>query len=333
MNETKEQDRSPEPKRPGVRGSSYRNEVALGLTILLTVLLVYFGVRFLEGENLFGGTYDLFVEFESAGGLTTGSSVRVSGVKVGEVAAVHLKEESRGVRVRMEIRDDAEIPEGSVATLGGIGALDNVSIEIEPGPEGKPLLKDGDTISGRRQGELLGQVDSALSDAQRTFRQAGSLVASTEQDLGIILDQMQTASGEAAHLMRDGRGRVKATLIDLQSAAADLNRFAVQMDSVAVNLDHVSGAGGDTLVVALNRINALMQRLDGVVRSLERGSSSLESVAARMDSSDGTFSRMMSDPSLYSRLDSAAMNLNEILFDFRNDPKKYLKHLELIDVF
>ncbi len=39
------------------------------------------------------------------------------------------------------------------------------------------------------------------------------------------------------------------------------------------------------------------------------------------------------DPSLYTRLDSAAINLNEILSEFKEDPKKYLKHLDLIDIF
>lgn len=337
MNEMEQQggsaSRNASPKEVGKRSSGYRNEVAVGITIILAVLLVYFGVRFLEGEQLFGGTYDLFAELESAGGLTSGSSVKVSGVKVGEVTAIRLKEASRGVGVRMEIREGVEIPQGSVASLEGLSALDNVSIDIEPGPEGNPLLQDGDTLRTQRQRDLMGQVDSTLSDAQRTFRQAGSLVASTEQDLGLILREMRTASGEAAVLMQDSRGRVQSTLIDLRSAAADLNRFAVQMDSVAVNLDHVTGAGGDTLVVAVNRLNELMRRLDGVVLALEGGSTSLEAVAARMDSGDGTFGRIMADPSLYMRLDSAAMNLNEILSEFRNDPKKYLKHLELIDIF
>lgn len=336
MNESKQNQSSgeaPEQTAAGQRKSGYRNEVATGLAIVLTILFVYFGVRYLEGRPIFGGTYDLFAEFESANGLSTGSSVEVSGVKVGEVTRIRLREASRGVRVRMEIEEDVAIPEGSVASIEGIGALDNVSIAIEPGPEGRPLLEDGDTLQTQPAGDVLGQVDSTLAGAREAFSEAESLISGTEQDLNIILREMQTASGEAALLMSDSRGRVRATLTDLQSAAADLNTFAAQMQVVAHQLERTTGQGGDTLVTAINRLNALMERLDGVVVSLERGSTSLESFAVRADTSDGTLGRLMSDPSLYLRLDSAAMNLNEILSSFKEDPKRYLKHLELIDVF
>lgn len=337
MNKNRTQDpRSGDRNReesPGKRPSGYRNEVGMGLAVILTVLLVYFGVKFLEGENFFKGTYALFAEFESAGGLSEGSSVRISGMTVGEIADIRLKDGSRGVVVRMEIDDGVEVPAGSVASVGGISALDNASIDIAPGMANRPLLAHGDTVQTRDGGDLLGQVDSALNQARRTFSNAGSLVESTERDLGLILQQMQSASGDAAVLMDDSRGRIQATLLELQTAATDLNRFAARMDSVAVNLDQTTGTGGDTLVAAVNRLNELMQRLDGVVASLERGSTDLELVAARMNSDEGTFGRLVSDPSLYTRLDSAAMNLNEILSEFKSDPKKYLEHLELVDVF
>lgn len=310
----------------GKRGTGRRNEVAMGIAIVVVVLFVFFGIRYLEDRPLFSGTYELVAEFDQADGLLRGSAVKISGVQVGEVSDVRLQPQGHRVDVRMRISDDVRIPEGSVASIQGLAALDNVSVAIEPGPEGAPALEDGAALPGSRQTSLVDRVDTTLAGAQQTFEGAESLIAETERDLGVILTNMQSASGDVAVLLRNERGRLHQTLVDLESTAAQLDVFAARLDRAATE-------GGDSLSVAVGELNDVMRRLQVVVGSLERGSADLESVLAHIESGEGSFGRFVYDASLYTRLDSAAVRLDAILAEFQKNPGKYLEKLELVDIF
>lgn len=141
-----------------------------------------------------------------------------------------------------------------------------------------------------------------------------------------MLANMQVASSEAAALLESERARLHTTLADLRSTAA-------QMDALVAKLDRAAEEGGDSLAVAMRHLNTVMRRLDVSVGSVERSSSSLEHVVAQVESGRGTFGRLLYDESLYIRLDSAAMRLDAILADCKENPARYLDHLELVDVF
>jgi phospholipid/cholesterol/gamma-HCH transport system substrate-binding protein len=137
---------------------------------------------------------------------------------------------------------------------------------------------------------------------------------------------MQVASGEAASFMQSERQRLHSTVADLQTAAASLDRFSGELDRLA-------SENGDSLGVAVRNLNAMLLRLDVAVGSVERGSADMERMFAAINAGEGTLGRFVYDASLYSRLDSAAMHLDQLLLDFKNDPGRYLGTMELIDIF
>lgn len=309
----------------GRRGSGHSNELAMGVAIVVTVLAVFFGVRYLEDRPVFRGTYELVSDFDRADGLLRGSSVKISGVKVGEVRDVELRQDNSQVRVIMRIRDGVRVPVGSTAVIEGLPALDDVGIAINTGSSAE-TLEDGDVLSGMQQPSLVERVDTTLTGAQHTFEEVGALVSHTDRELSAVLANMRTASGEAAGLLQSERERLHQTIVDLRSTAGELDAAAAQFNQVAHQ-------GGDSLVTAMNRLNGVMRRLDRTVVSLERSTSSLESVVRHVEAGEGTFGKFVYDASLYTRLDSAALRLDSILAEFQRDPGKYFRHLELIDIF
>ena len=89
------------------------NEIKVGLAVLLSAVVIFFGVRFLSGQSLLGGGYDVVAVFDDAQGLTPGALVRLNGVRVGDVRAVELGPGARQVFVTMAIDDGVQIPRGS----------------------------------------------------------------------------------------------------------------------------------------------------------------------------------------------------------------------------
>jgi len=52
-----------------------------------------------------------------------------------------------------------------------------------------------------------------------------------------------------------------------------------------------------------------------------------------MNNGEGTAGRLINDPSLYTKLDSAATQANSLLRDLQENPNKYLEDMTLVKVF
>ena len=320
-------------RTPGRRRSGHRNEVLVGIAVVAGVLLLFFGVRFLDDGRILSDSYTLHAEFPRANGLLPGSDVTLNGVDIGSVRSLALVPETHRVAVEMEIADDIRIPAGSTARIGGISALNDVHVAVTPGPMDAEPLGDGDTLDGAVEPGIAERADSTLAEVDVTFEQAQSLLSNTEGDLAVVLAHLQRASGGAASFVESEQGRLRSAVASIQSAAEQLNRAAAQ-------LDQVTATGGDTLMIALNSLSETMRRLDTVAASLERSAASAERMMAAVDTGAGTIGRLVHDPALYVRLDSAAARLDTaaarmgaLLEDFQADPGRYLGKMSLIDIF
>ncbi len=66
---------------------------------------------------------------------------------------------------------------------------------------------------------------------------------------------------------------------------------------------------------------------------LNKSTLTLNNILNKIDSGEGTLGKLVSDPSLYNNLDTLSVNLNQLIKDIQADPKKYLKHMRLVEVF
>ena len=102
------------------------------------------------------------------------------------------------------------------------------------------------------------------------------------------------------------------------------------VDSLAGSLNTLAR---DSLTATVGNVNQLLARIDRNMASLETATASLSAILGKIDQGQGTLGKLVNDDALYTRLDSTLINLNRILLDFEQNPKKYLKDLKLVDVF
>lgn len=98
-------------------------------------------------------------------------------------------------------------------------------------------------------------------------------------------------------------------------------------------MSSISDSSSDDLQALLSNLEAFSADLDMLSESLDESSKSLESILSKMDAGDGTLAKMLNDPSLYNNLDSLTFNLNELIQNIQDNPKEYLKHMRLIEIF
>ena len=338
------------------------NALKVGLAVILAAAFIFAGVRFLSGQPLFGAGYSVVAVFDDAQGLTPGATVRLNGVRVGEVSEVTLGPGARQVYVRLALDPGVEVPRGSSITTSGLSALGEVNVELTPpsgADAGRPLAS-GDTLVANpspdlfdllagESNSLTARADTALIGAVRTFTQLDEILTNSGGDLQATLAQLRFLTQGATQLVLEERGRIDRTIASLEASAAGVEGVAADVGddvrdlSVVVGNDLVATSGtvralaetnADSVSVAIREINASIRNLNRGLARLETISASLDTTLSAVNSPNGTLGLLLTDPSLYYNANAAAASLQQLIQDLQTDPGRYLKEVDgIVKVF
>ena len=337
------------------------NELKVALSVLFAIAAIYGGIRFLSGQSLFGGGYEVVAEFGDAQGLAPGSIVRLNGVNVGSVRDVELGPNARRVFVTLAIDGGVEIPRGSTIQTSGLSALGAVNIEITPprgADAGRPLVA-GDTLLANevpdlfdllagQSNSLTARADTALIGAVNTFTSLDRILTNSGDDVTAVLAQLRFLTTAATTVIQTERARLGRSLGSLEDAAANASRVsedvgqdvrgvsrAVGDDLIATSrvVRGVAETNADSIAIVVNGLNTSLRRLDQNLATLNSLTANLDSTITGVREADGTLGLLLRDPSLYENANAAAASLQQILQDFQNDPNRYLRDFHPVTVF
>ena len=117
-----------------------RNTLVGSFVVIVGALLLIFSSRGRVGDV---GGYQLKAIYQSVDGVSVGTNVMLTGIKVGEVTQLGYVPDGHRVSMTMRIDDDIKLPIDSVAMIISSGMLGGKYIKIEPGGE-IDNLGDGD---------------------------------------------------------------------------------------------------------------------------------------------------------------------------------------------
>lgn len=121
-------------------------ETVMGAVVLVVaVVFIVFAFRTTSIEGGAGGGYTLMVEFDDASGLTSGTDVRMAGVKVGTVVSQRLNPDTYFAEVSLSIDESIRLPSDTSARIIPEGLLGGNYVALEPGGA-EDYLTDGQQI-------------------------------------------------------------------------------------------------------------------------------------------------------------------------------------------
>ena len=137
-------------------------EIGTGLFVLLGFAALLFLTTQLPASGLkLGGAkagYHVTAEFDDVGDLKVGSPVTMSGVRLGEVSAIHFDFKSFKAVVRMRIDPQYnQIPDDSFASIQTQGLLGGKYIGLSPGGS-DTFLKDASHIDQTQSAIVLESI-------------------------------------------------------------------------------------------------------------------------------------------------------------------------------
>lgn len=323
--------------------------LAVAAFALATMLIFAVG----GDAGLFSGNYHLKTRFPNAGGLASGSVVRLAGVNVGAVDDLYF--DGAVVEVVLRVNPDVanKITDRSIAQIGSVSLLGEGAVDITASSEGTPLA-DWSYI---RSGKTPGQIADVAENATQTLAAASALIDDLRAGKGTVgklfaedelyqqLSGVVRATEDVITAVRQGKGPA-GTLINNQAAARNLERALANLDTVTTNIAAGKGTLGtllndDALARSLTTTtdnlrevstglkngqgtagkllsdDALYNRLDSVVQRVD-------SLVATLNKGDGTAGKLLQDKELYDNMNGAVSELRGLLAEVRKDPKKYL---------
>ncbi|MEL6143051.1 MAG: MlaD family protein, partial [Bacteroidota bacterium] len=220
-----------------------RNEVKVGILAVIAVALSFWGYKFIQGKNILSASRTYYSYYADASGLTVGSPLKISGVNIGSVSAIELDQQTRLVKVTMEIKAGFQVPPKTIAYIGQDGLLGGSKIDIfydQPcGADGTGCLPGGSEIEGRSRSvissflntdpenpteEVMEMVDTVLTDANGTFfgEDSDHPIARATNDLAATMANLNAASVQLQTLMAQNTRAINETLNGFASLSTSL---------------------------------------------------------------------------------------------------------------
>ena len=136
-----------------------KKEVKIGLTGIASLIILFFGINYLKGINMFKPESYYYVEFTNVNGLAQSSPVFANGFKIGIVRDIQYNYDKPGhVVVGMEIDQNMRIPAGSKAELV-TEMLGTVKMNLLLDYTSSGFFAPGDTIAGAANEGILGAAE------------------------------------------------------------------------------------------------------------------------------------------------------------------------------
>lgn len=305
------------------------NELKIGITVLVATLVAFVGYRIMKDIPLFRTSTTIYTTFDQVYGLTSGNVVNVKGYKIGSVKKMELLD-SDSTRVAMNIEENFQIPKGSIAVLKSSGVLGGKFIEIHKSDSTEMVPHLG-TIEGVFEQGMMDtfaeEGEKLSTDISASIRGVEKLVASLNQTLNE--ENKEHISGTIKNL-RSTTGSLNELIQERQS---DLNAMILDAKSTLQNLEGLSSENKEKLTSLINNLEATSTELETLSSGLNETNLTLNEVLTKINDGEGTFGKMVNDPSLYNNIDSLSVNLNQLIKNINENPGQYLKHMRLIEVF
>lgn len=285
----------------------HAREIKVALLAILCGFLLYFGMYFLRGVNIFSPTRSYTGVFERVNGLTEQAPVYVRGYNVGQVSRIDYDfTRSDAFRVSVTIDKHISLPEGSEMVLVADGLMGGKAIEIIiPVTEGREAVTlASDTLPTRIEPGLVESLQTGLiARLDSVLLRVDSVVATVEQQL------------EGDHIGHTLSNLDRITQ-DLTVSAGDIRQLTHQ------RLPRIA----DSATVVIDNANAILAnvRQADIAGVVQKADTTIGQLQQALNSKESTVGLLLHDPSIYNHLDSAVVSVNQLVTDLKENPKRYV---------
>lgn len=290
-----------------------KKELTIGFWVIVALVVLFIGINFLKGVNMFKAANYFYASYTSVEGLAQSAPVTLNGYKIGIVREISYDYDNPGhVVVELSLDKKLKIPYGTEALITS-DLLGTASIALNMGNPTDGYYAVGDTItSGSVPGLVQSLSDGLMPSITGIMVKIDTLLTGVN---AIVADPALTAG---VHRIDDITAELNASIRSLHAILNAMQPIAADLKSITGNADTIAANFADVS----RTINAAP--IDSLIRDLHATIINLQQLTAELNNPNGTIGRVANDPALYDNLNATAQSLDSLLTDIKANPKRYI---------
>ena len=287
----------------------FTKEIRIALVAIVGILVMYFGINFLKGINLFSTNNAYYMTFDDIQGLGASTPIYADGYKVGTVDKVDYDYSGNGpIKVKADINKDLRIPAGSMAEIEK-DIMGNLQVNPLLANNPRERIEPDSVIPGTVNAGMMGKAAQLVPVVEKMLPKLDSILTNVN---ALLADPAIAAS---LHHVETITNNLTVSTRELNTLMAGLNKQVPGM------IRKANGVLDNT-----NRLTANLADLD-VQGTLNRVNATLEGAQKftdQLNSGKGSLGLLMNDTKLYDNMTSTMSHADSLVIDLKAHPKRYV---------
>lgn len=281
-------------------------EIKVGILAISGLALAYFGFNYLKGNSLLNKGKTYYSVYYNVNGLHVGSKVIVNGFPVGKVKDLTILPERQNMVLAeyIVIDETIQLSKDSKAEILSIDLFGSKAINLIMG-NSREMTSKGDTLAGVEAKGMLDEVNDRIMPYEDKLQ---VIIANVDT----VLEGVKVTIASLNSLIEAEKGKVGEITENAVAISQNLEDNSKNINNTLTNLSNLS----DSLSQA-----DIKQILDNANKALNDMAQAME----KINNGSGTMGKLVNDSSLYVNLNQSAMDLDILLKDLKENPKRYVQ--------
>ena len=279
------------------------NEFKVGITVIISTLILIFGIIWGKEFRIKTNKYHLDVMFDKVGGLVPGDPVTVNGVREGKVTNVGWQ--GRKVLCTVEVNDHVQLYEDATFIVISSELLAGMKIEVFPGESNRRINLSHQPFE--EYGGRIVDVGIVFGELAENFPALSFRIDTTVTMINGMLH-----NGALQDDIKSSVSNLNKMTNDLRTFPGELKNTLKILDTTTMQLNTLLENNGEGINTTVRNLSLISTRLDTI-------SLSTQSLLQKINNQEGTLGRMVYDTTLYSNLTKTLVSIDSLAKQIKQD--------------
>lgn len=307
-------------------------EFKIGTVVVAAIVAFVWGISFLKGSDFFSDKFYLYAVYPKIDNLIPATPLQINGYKIGQINKISLTQRNgkSQILIRFLVTEEIDIPKGSTARAVSTDLLGSKVVEVIFS-NSKEFVKSGDTLYSDTEAGLKESFNQQLGPLQVKAESLISSIDSVMEVVKIVLNvrtrenidrsfesvrkaimSLEQTSYKLDDLMASEKPKMSSILTNLNGISTNLSKNEQKITNILTNFSNLS----DTL--AQSQLKSAVTNADNTLKELNK-------LMTQINAGQGTLGKLAKNDSLYNNLNKSAENLDLLLKDLKENPKRYVR--------
>jgi phospholipid/cholesterol/gamma-HCH transport system substrate-binding protein len=294
--------------------SERTNKFKVGITVVISLFILLYGLVFLKDLRLGIETNELIVYFQDVNGLKEGDQVGVNGVPKGKVKTIELEGDS--CRVMFTLSKDVVLKKDYVISVAMIELMSGKQIAIKPGRSSgladitKPLI-------GSQSEDVVTLIG--------TMNELGDQIKDIAAKLNLTIDKLNVSIDNINELTGDGRLKsdIRNTASNFSEASNNLNELLIEnranLKNLTLRLNSIADNFDSTIVETKPELKNTISDIRDLTARVDSLTANLNGLVQNARDTNSTVGKLITNDEFYNNLNKTVLSINKLVKKIETD--------------